>query len=143
MLWLFSDFKKKKKKYKIRILLYPNLSVYVCEAHFWRLEPRPLPSTPHKYLYLWSNYRTKGVRWWLCSNFKIHLKFIIILKQVRKSSKTCQKTEFWAKICLGHGFQSSHISCFPLNPIFDVFYKLETKLEFVEDKKKFKTPEGK
>ena len=46
-------------------------------------------------------------------------------------------------MCLGHGFQSSHISCFPLNPIFGVFYKLETKLEFVEDKKKFKTPEGK
>ena len=31
--------------YKIEILLYHNLSVYVCETPSWRLEPRPLP--PH------------------------------------------------------------------------------------------------
>ena len=31
--------------YKIEILLYPNLSVYVCEAPSWKLEPRSLP--PH------------------------------------------------------------------------------------------------
>ena len=30
--------------YKIEILLYPNLSVYVCEASSWKLEPRPLSS---------------------------------------------------------------------------------------------------
>ena len=29
--------------YKIEFLLYPNLSVYVCEAPSWRLESRPLP----------------------------------------------------------------------------------------------------
>ena len=28
-----------------RILLYPNLNVYVCEALFWKLEPDPYP--PH------------------------------------------------------------------------------------------------
>ena len=33
--------------YKIEFLLYPNLSVYVCEAPSWRLESRPLPLTPH------------------------------------------------------------------------------------------------
>ena len=46
-----------------RILLQPNLSVYVCEAPSWRLEPRPLPPTPHKHLYLWNDHRTKGVQW--------------------------------------------------------------------------------
>ena len=46
-----------------RILLYPNLSVYVCETPSWRLEPGPLPPTLHKHLYLWSDHRTKGVRW--------------------------------------------------------------------------------
>ena len=33
--------------YKIEFLLYPNLSVYVCEAPSWRLESRSLPLTPH------------------------------------------------------------------------------------------------
>ena len=46
-----------------RILLYPNLSVYVYEALSERLELRPLSPTPHKYLYLWSDHCTKGVRW--------------------------------------------------------------------------------
>ena len=35
--------------YKIEILLYSNLSVYVCEAPSWRLEPRSLLPTLHKY----------------------------------------------------------------------------------------------
>ena len=48
--------------YKIEILLYLNLSVYVCEVPSWKLELRPLPPTSHKYLYLWSDHRTKGVR---------------------------------------------------------------------------------
>ena len=33
--------------YKIEILLYPNLSVYVCKTLSWKLKPRPLPpNTP-------------------------------------------------------------------------------------------------
>ena len=32
--------------YKIEILLYPNLSVYVCETPSWRFELWPLPFTP-------------------------------------------------------------------------------------------------
>jgi len=28
--------------YKIEILLYPNISVYVCEVPSWKLEHRPL-----------------------------------------------------------------------------------------------------
>ena len=32
--------------YKIEILLKPNLSVYVCETLFWRLEPWFLPPHP-------------------------------------------------------------------------------------------------
>ena len=46
-----------------RILLQPNLSVYVCETPSWRFESRPLPPTPYKHIYLWSDHRTKGVRW--------------------------------------------------------------------------------
>ena len=46
-----------------RILIQPNLSVYVCETSSWRLEPPPLPPTLYKHLYLWSDHRTKGVRW--------------------------------------------------------------------------------
>ena len=33
------------------------------ETPSWRLELWPLPSTPYKHLYLWSDYCTKGVRW--------------------------------------------------------------------------------
>ena len=43
-----------------RILLYPNLSVYVCKSLSYRLEPRPLPPTTHKYLYLWSDHMSKS-----------------------------------------------------------------------------------
>ena len=32
------------------------MCVCVCEALSWKLEPRPLPSTPHKHLYLWSDH---------------------------------------------------------------------------------------
>ena len=28
------------------------------------LKPRPLPPTPHKHLYLWSDHHTKGMRWY-------------------------------------------------------------------------------
>ena len=49
--------------YKIEILLYPNLCVYVCKGPSWRLKPRSLPPTLHKHLYLWSDHHTKGVRW--------------------------------------------------------------------------------
>ena len=35
----------------------------MCETLFWRLEPRPLPPTPHKHLCLWSDHRIKGVQW--------------------------------------------------------------------------------
>ena len=37
--------------------------IYICKTPFWKLESRPLSLTPHKYLYLWSNYRTKS-GWW-------------------------------------------------------------------------------
>ena len=53
--------------YKVEILLYHNLSVYVCETPSWRFEFRPLPPTLHKHLYLWSDHHTNGVRW---RNFK-------------------------------------------------------------------------
>ena len=43
--------------------IFCMLCVYMCEAPSWKLEPRPLPPTPHKHLYLWSDYHTKGVRW--------------------------------------------------------------------------------
>ena len=46
-----------------RILLWPNLSIYVCETLSWRLKLRPLPPTLHKHLYLCSDHYTKGVRW--------------------------------------------------------------------------------
>ena len=36
----------------------------MCEVSSWKLESRPLPPTPYKHLYLWSGYRTKGVRWY-------------------------------------------------------------------------------
>ena len=36
--------------YKIEILLKPNLSVYVCEALFWRLEPWFLPPHPQVFI---------------------------------------------------------------------------------------------
>ena len=49
--------------YKIELLLYLNLSIYVCEAPSWILELRPLPPTSHEHLYLWSNHYTKGARW--------------------------------------------------------------------------------
>ena len=52
-----------------RILLQPNLSVYVCETPSWRFEPQPLSLTPHKHLYLWSDYRTKNVRWVVLNSF--------------------------------------------------------------------------
>ena len=32
------------------------------EALSWKLESWPLPPTPHKHLYLWSDHHTKGVR---------------------------------------------------------------------------------
>ena len=48
-----------------RILLYPNLSVYMCEAPSWRFEPLTLPPTLYKHLYLWSDHRTKGVWWYV------------------------------------------------------------------------------
>ena len=35
-----------------RILVWPNLSVYVCETPSWSLEPRSLPPKLHKHLYL-------------------------------------------------------------------------------------------
>ena len=52
-----------------KILLYPNLSLYVCETPSLRLEPRPLPPTLHKHLYLWSDHRTKSVSWFKKSFF--------------------------------------------------------------------------
>ena len=51
--------------YKIKILLYPNLIIYVCETPSWRLEHRPMPPIPHKHLYLWSDHCTKGMQWWI------------------------------------------------------------------------------
>ena len=36
----------------------------MCETPSWRLELQLLPPTPHKYLYLWSDHRTKSVQWW-------------------------------------------------------------------------------
>ena len=38
--------------YKIEFLLYPNLSVYICKAPSWKLEPHPLSTMPYKHLYL-------------------------------------------------------------------------------------------
>ena len=46
------------------------LCVYMCEAPSWKLEPWPLPLTPHKHLYLWSDYHTEGV-WWCVLAFLI------------------------------------------------------------------------
>ena len=41
----------------------------MCETPSWRLKPRPLSPTLHKYLYLWSDHRsdhrTKDMRWLL------------------------------------------------------------------------------
>ena len=56
--------------YKIKFLLYPNLSIYVCETPSWRLEFRPLP--PH----LTSIYicrRTTAPRVCGCSNGNLWL----------------------------------------------------------------------
>ena len=58
-------------KYAISFKISKNSNIvsysinYVSDfnACSWRLEPWPLPSTPHKHLYLWSDHRTKGVRW--------------------------------------------------------------------------------
>ena len=55
--------------YNIEFILYSNLSVYVCEVLSWRLEPQPLPPTPHKHLYLWSDHYTKGAWWWKCFKY--------------------------------------------------------------------------
>ena len=45
------------------------------ESLSWRLEPRILPPTPHKHLYLWSNYCTNGIRWY----FPTYLIYILLL----------------------------------------------------------------
>ena len=37
----------------------------MCDTLSCILESRPLPPTPNKYLYLWSDYRTKDVQWWV------------------------------------------------------------------------------
>ena len=34
----------------------------MCETPSWKLELPPLPPTPYKYLNLWSDHRTKGMR---------------------------------------------------------------------------------
>ena len=47
----------------------------MCEVPSWRLEPRPLSPTPYKHLYLWSDYRTKNVRWLL----ELLLLFLLVL----------------------------------------------------------------
>ena len=44
----------------------------MCEVLSWRLKPRPLPPTPHKYLYLGSDYRIKGARWLMFHNTNIY-----------------------------------------------------------------------
>ena len=33
----------------------------MCKVHSWKLEPRLLPSTPHKYLHLWNDHCIKDV----------------------------------------------------------------------------------
>ena len=45
----------------------------MCETPSWKLEPRPLPPTPHKHLYLWSDHHIKGA-WWLKTSycFRVH-----------------------------------------------------------------------
>ena len=43
------------------ILLYPNLSVYVCKTLF--LETWTLTLDPHTPQALWSDHRTKDVQW--------------------------------------------------------------------------------
>ena len=42
--------------YNIEILLYPNLTIYVCETSFWKFKSQPMPPTPYKHLYLWSDH---------------------------------------------------------------------------------------
>ena len=44
----------------------------MCEALSWKLESQPLPPTPHKYLYLWSDYRAKGMQW--CQTLELERK---------------------------------------------------------------------
>ena len=46
-----SDYKLDQTQTKIKILLQPNLSVYVYESFFWRLESWPSTSTFYKHLY--------------------------------------------------------------------------------------------
>ena len=49
--------------HNIEILLLSNLCIYVYEIHFYKLELWLLPPTLHKYLYLWSDHCTKGMRY--------------------------------------------------------------------------------
>ena len=55
----------------------------MCETFFWRLEPRSLPSTPYKYLYLLNDYYTKSVQWY---NF-----FLICYFLTKKKKKLLYK----------------------------------------------------
>ena len=86
-----------------KILLYPNLNVYVCEAPSWRLEPRSLPPTLHKHLYLWSDHRTKGVRWIFLVLLNAHLilnfffkENLILIKTRVKPKKPKYNTLNWS-----------------------------------------------
>ena len=80
--------------YKIEILLYPNLSVYMCETPSWRLEPWPLPPTPHKHLYLWSDQCTKMCGGYYLYILKFGLKFSIrcFLSRLKSLNYVCSFT---------------------------------------------------
>ena len=52
-------------KLYIYIYIYNRNSTETCVKLSPRnLNPDPYPSTPHKYLYLWSDHRANGVRLW-------------------------------------------------------------------------------
>ena len=55
----------------------------MCKTPFWRLEPRPLSPTPHKHLFLWSDYRTKGARWYL-DKLTILVRVCLIVSYVKQ-----------------------------------------------------------
>ena len=65
--------------------------VNVCETHYRRLVPWPLPFTPHKYLHLLSDHRAYSVRWcnkkfWSTKNHSNNSKCHSILRKEKKKS---------------------------------------------------------
>ena len=60
----------------------------MCETPSWRLELWPLPPTLHKHLYLYSDHRTKDVRWVWRSHYWVFSIFYLIKSAIKDFTKS-------------------------------------------------------